>query len=173
MTVDSRVLFMGEFMARRRVSDEAAGPQTLVNLKSRQATKIREIAEGLVAEGIDSVDAQAKALGLRRSTAWTIFKSKHKASGLSPKIIDRMLAQPQLSPRVRATILEYIEEKASGRYGHNASVRRKFISALSAMRVGQAAGARSVNNIVTPTDRKKGKIRSAGCPKMPIRNSQR
>jgi hypothetical protein len=168
MTVDSRVLFMGEFMARRRVSDGPAGPQTVANLKGCQAAKIREIAEGLIAEGIDSIDAQAKALGLRRSTAWTILKSKHKTSGLSPKIINCMLAQPQLPPRVRATILDYIEEKASGRYGHNASVRRKFISALSARRVGQAAHARAA-----PADRKNGNIRSAGYPKMPTKNSQR
>ena len=76
MTVDSRVLFMGEAMPRRRVSDAPAGAQNLVNLKGRQAAKIREIAEGLAAEGIDKVDAQAKALGLRRSPAWTPMQTE-------------------------------------------------------------------------------------------------
>ena len=65
------------------------------------------------------LDDQANALGLSRSTTWTILKGRHKASGLSADIINRMLAAPRLPPLVRAKVLEYVEEKTAGRYGHS------------------------------------------------------
>jgi hypothetical protein len=48
-----------------------------------------------------SLDEQAKALGLGRSTAWTITKNKHKLGRLSAKTIDRILSNPQTPPAVR------------------------------------------------------------------------
>ena len=123
-----------------------SGPS--VELKARQSAKIREIAQALVSEGFVTLTEQAEALGLRRSTAWTILKSKHKSSGLSARIITCMLAARQ-RPLVRAKILEYIEEKASGRYGHRAPVRRKFIAALSANEI------ENVKVAVTVQSRKK------------------
>jgi hypothetical protein len=74
--------------------------------------------EALVAAGIFALDDQAKALGLGRSTTWTILKGNHKGSGLSAALINRILVAPQLPPLVRAKVLEYVEEKADGRYGH-------------------------------------------------------
>ena len=54
---------------------------TLTDLKARQSSKIREIGNALITAGIVSLDAQAKALGLPRSTAWTILSAEHKGTG--------------------------------------------------------------------------------------------
>ena len=128
---------MSQAMTRWHIIDQLTGAETVTTLKARQAAKIREISEALISEGVITLDAQANALGLHRSTAWTILKSSHKGSGLSAKIVKRMLAQRQLPPRVRATIYDYIREKASGQYGHSANLRRKFIRALSIAEVEQ------------------------------------
>jgi hypothetical protein len=100
-------------------------------MKARQSYKIRELAEALKSAGFVTLDEQAKALGLSRSTAWTIRKASHKASGLSASIINRMLAAPELPPLVRTKILEYVEEKAAGLYGGSRHQRRKFAARLS------------------------------------------
>ena len=42
-----------------------------------------------------------------------------------------MLAAPQLPPLVRLKILEYIEEKAAGLYGHGKIPLRRFAARLS------------------------------------------
>ena len=89
-------------------------------MKGRQSSKIRELAEAIKSAGFLTLDEQAKALGLSRSTAWTIRKASHKASGLSASIINRMLAAP-----------EYVEEKTAGLYGGSRSQRRKFAARLS------------------------------------------
>ena len=63
------------------------------------------------------MDSQAKALGLKRSTAWTIIKTKHKLDRLSGKTTDRMLANLELPPPVRAVVQQYLAERsvAAGR----------------------------------------------------------
>ena len=88
-------------------------------VKAQQARKIRELGEALVLQGFRTLDQQAEALGLSRTTAWTILKANHKASGLSAAVINSMLAAPRLPALVRDKILEYIDEKAEGSYGHN------------------------------------------------------
>jgi len=100
-------------------------------MKARQSTKIQEIGEALALGGLFSLDDRAEALGLTRSTTWTILKSNHKSNGLSAAIINRILAAPRLPPLVRAKTLEYVEEKAAGLYGHSRAQRRKFVSQLS------------------------------------------
>src|SRR6266540_6090197 len=100
-------------------------------IKALQSSKIREVAEAVKSAGFLTLDEQAKALGLSRSTAWTIRKASHKASGLSASIINRMLAAPELPPLARSKILEYIEEKTAGLYGGSRSQRRKFAARLS------------------------------------------
>ena len=100
-------------------------------MQARQLCKIRELGDALLAAGLRTLDQQAKALGLARSTTWTILKANHKASGLSADVINLMLAAPQLPPLVRAKILEYVEEKAAGLYGHGAMQRRRFAARLS------------------------------------------
>jgi len=132
MTVESSALLKFDPMSKKRThSPQLHRPHSMAEMKARQAIKIREIAEALVSEGFDTLDAQARALGLGRSTAWTILKSNHKGSGLSAKIINRVLANRQLPRLVRARILEYVEDKATGRHGHSVKLRRKFITALS------------------------------------------
>jgi hypothetical protein len=143
MTAESRAHISSDVMARRRlVLSQAANLQTVARLKARQSAKIRDIAKALRAGGFDTLDAQARVLGVGRSTAWTILKSKHKGSGLSAKVVNRMLSVRQLPPLVRKTVLEYVEEKASGRYGHSAKIRRKFITALSVRRIEETEKAR-------------------------------
>ena len=98
---------------------------------ARQLSKIRELAETVEAAGFLTLDEQAKILGLPRSTAWTIRRGSHKASGLSASILNRMLAAPTLPPLVRAKILEYVQEKAAGLYGGSRSQCRRFAARLS------------------------------------------
>jgi hypothetical protein len=109
-------------------------------MKARQSSKIRELAEAVEAAGFLTLDEQAKVLGVPRSTAWTIRKASHKASGLSASIINRMLAAPELPLMVRAKILEYIQEKAAGLYGGSNSQRRRFTTRLSLEKLPEIAG---------------------------------
>ena len=82
-----------------------------LTMKARQSAKIRQLGQALIDAGLRTLDAQADALGLPRSTAWTIVKTCHKTSGLSAGSIERMLGS-KLPPRARATIVEYVEEKS-------------------------------------------------------------
>jgi hypothetical protein len=52
-----------------------------LHVKARQSSKIRKIGDALIALGYLALDEQAKALGLARSTAWTILQANHKSSG--------------------------------------------------------------------------------------------
>lgn len=101
------------------------------DVKARQSAKIREIGAALVAMGYLALDEQARALGLGRSTAWTILQANHKNSGLSATVIIRMLAAPKLPPLVRAIILEYVDEKVAGLYGHSKLQLRRFAARLT------------------------------------------
>ena len=130
-------------MVKRNSFYSSRRPESTAGVKGRQSAKIREIADALISEGFRTLDAQAKALGLSRSTTWTILKGNHKSTGLSAKTINRLLLQ-RLPPLVRAKILVYVEEKASGRYGHSAKIRRKFITALSTKRIEEARKARTL-----------------------------
>jgi hypothetical protein len=89
--------------------------------------KLREIAESLVGCGRLTVDSQAKALGVSRSTAWAIFSGKYKVSGISARVIAQILLSENLPPEVRVKILEYVKEKASGTYGCNPMRLRRFL----------------------------------------------
>jgi hypothetical protein len=73
---------------------------------------LQDIANAVIVEGYYSLDQQANALGIHRSTAWTIMKNKHKLGRLSEKTTSRMLAQPGLPPSVRALILRYLMDKS-------------------------------------------------------------
>jgi predicted DNA-binding transcriptional regulator AlpA len=108
--------------------------------KARQAIRIKEIGAALAADGFVTVDEQARALGLSRSSAWAVLKADHKASGLTVPTINRMLSSPELPPRARVTILTYIEEKLAGLYGHNERQLRRF-----------AAGSLFAGNVLVAT----------------------
>jgi hypothetical protein len=123
-------------------SSQMRSPCAVADMKARQSAKIRELREALVTTGFLTLDAQARALGLSRSTTWSILKGNHKSSGLSATIIERMLVAPRLPPLVRAKIHEYIEDKMTGLYGGNKMRLRKFTARLtvtSAARDGTAA----------------------------------
>lgn len=61
---------------------------------------LQRISEALIASGHTSLDEQAKALGINRSTAWTIIKTKHKLGRLSTKTTKRILSNP--NPTLRS-----------------------------------------------------------------------
>ena len=103
--------------------------------KLRQSAKIREIGEALVASNLYTLDRKSEVLGLSRSTTWTLLQGNHKSSGLSVTIINRMLEAPALPSQVRLKVIEYVEEKAAGHYGHSKPVRRRFVNRLSAKHV--------------------------------------
>jgi hypothetical protein len=100
-------------------------------MKERQAAKIREIGDALRAAGYRSLGQQAKALGLPRSTAWTVLAAQHKGSGLSAEVVARMLAAPNLPDGPHQRLLEYIAEKVAGLYGHCGKQRLRFLDGLS------------------------------------------
>jgi hypothetical protein len=95
-------------------------------MKARQAAKISELGHALVDAGFLTLDEQSRALGLARSTTWTILRASHKGSGLSAAIIKRMLLSPQLPPLARRKILEYTTDKLAGVYGGSRTQRLKF-----------------------------------------------
>jgi hypothetical protein len=100
-------------------------------VKERQASKIQELAQILKHEGFVSLDEQAVALGISRSTTWTILRGKHKNYGLSVTLINRVLRKPDLNGRVRAKFVEYVHEKMAGAYGHNNTQLRRFVRHFS------------------------------------------
>ena len=104
---------------------------SISGLKARQAAKVREIGEALVAAGHDNLDDQAAALGLSRSTTWTIIRGTHKNSDFSADILNRMLSAPDRHSLVREQILEYTLEKSAGLYGTPRNCQRRFIQRLS------------------------------------------
>jgi hypothetical protein len=123
-------------------------------MKARQSAKMREIADALSAAGFSGLDAQAEILGIGRSTAWTILRGSHKSTGISPAIISRMLGAAALPMSVRSKIVEYVNEKAAGSYGHNQFQRQRFIDVLrekASMRVGlgKAAQKRSLPELMS------------------------
>jgi hypothetical protein len=103
-----------------------------LDVKERQSFKIKELSDALVKAGLLSLDEQATALGLSRSTTWTILTAKHKNYGLSGAIINRILQKSKLDPCVRAKLIEYVREKLAGYYGHNKNQLRRFKESLSA-----------------------------------------
>ena len=53
---------------------------SVLEMKTRQAAKLREIREALIADGVVGLNKQAATLGLSRSTAWTIVTGIRKAT---------------------------------------------------------------------------------------------
>src|SRR5262245_60369212 len=83
-----------------------------VNSRFRRRTVLLQaIADALVEAGFISLDEQARALGLRRSTTWTIIKTKHKLGRLNAKTAQRILENPDTPPTVRAIIQQTLDER--------------------------------------------------------------
>jgi hypothetical protein len=137
-------------------------------MKARQRSKIREIGDALVTAGLLTLDAKARALGLCRSTTWSVLQASHKKSGLSAALINRMLAAPGLAPIVRAKILEYVEEKTAGLYGDSKTQLRKFAVSLSIDCVSSAmSSGKRTPKVGTPKTRL---VESRGRATMRLRN---
>jgi len=119
-------------------------PSSIVaKMKGRQCAKIRDLRQALFDAGYQSLDEQARALGLSRSTAWAVLQGQHKASGLSAAIISRMMASPRLPPSVSNVLLEYIKERSAGAYGHNGTQVNRFLRRLNENRAIEGSGAKS------------------------------
>ena len=116
---------------RKSHASSKTNPGVLSEMKARQSAKIRQLGQALIDAGLRTLDAQADALGLPRSTAWTIVKTCHKTSGLSAAIIERMLGSSKLPPRARAIIVEYVEEKSFGLFGGSRRQQQRFAVRLS------------------------------------------
>ena len=97
--------------------------------KARQASKLAEIREALVAAGCNTTAKQAAALGLLRPTAWAVL-NRDRRVGPSAKIIKRILSSPKLPPATRRKVEEYIEGRINGLYGHSEDSRRRFRDSL-------------------------------------------
>ena len=110
----------------------------IVAMKARQCAKIGELRQALLDAGFISLDQQAAALGLSRSSAWSLLKSAHKASGLSASTIRRMLNSPTLPPKARHVIEDYVERKCSGTYGHREHRLRRFRAQLNLKNCNEA-----------------------------------
>jgi hypothetical protein len=93
-------------------------------------TDFGSITEALIAAGYTSLDAQAKALGLSRSTTWVITKSKHKVGRLSGKTINRILTNPQTPAAVRTVVRQYAAQRCK-----TASVSFKHMVRMNGIRV--------------------------------------
>lgn len=94
------------------------------------------------AAGYEHIDSQAEALGLARSTTWTVLQGNHKHSGLTAAVIHRMLKSEKLPASVRRKIIEYVLEKLSGHHGHSEKQILNFSRRISTLR---ARGKRGVN----------------------------
>jgi len=81
------------------------------------SNELGRISDALISSGYTSLDDQAKALGIGRSTAWTITKNKHKLGRLSAKTINRILANPQTPPTVRALLHQYVAKRCAVVHG--------------------------------------------------------
>lgn len=74
--------------------------------------ELGRISEALISSGYTSLDKQAKALGVHRSTAWVIIKNKHKLGRLSAKTANRILGNPQTPPAVRTIVQQYVSKRS-------------------------------------------------------------
>jgi hypothetical protein len=109
------------------VADSERRREPLGMFKAKQSAKIRELREALISAGLVTLDQQTKALGLSRSTTWAILRGDHKCSGLSAAIINRLL-EASLPRTAKSKVLEYIDEKCAGVYGHRKSQINSFRS---------------------------------------------
>jgi hypothetical protein len=99
---------MGQKLPMATSFGEQSLTARLDGIRNSEATRrklpLQLIADALIEEGHTSLDAQAKALGLSRSTAWTIVKTKHKLGRLNAETTSRILANPDTPVSVRAIV---------------------------------------------------------------------
>ena len=109
-------------MGNKKNADREPPTDLQLKAKARQASKLAEMREALVAVGYCTTAEQAIALGVGRSTAWALL-NRDKRAGPSAGLLKRILSSPSLPPAARRKVEEYVAEKIGGLYGH--SERRK------------------------------------------------
>jgi hypothetical protein len=115
------------------------GPSSIVaKVKASQRAKLQDLRQALIDAGFQSLDQQALALGLCRSTVWAVLRGHHKGSGLSAAIVRRMIASPGIPHSARTVLLEYIQEKSAGAYGHSSEQAGRFLRHLEEKRASEA-----------------------------------
>jgi len=130
--------------------------------KVLQSSKIREIGMALSSAGFVTLDQQADALGLCRSTTWVILQAEHKNSGLSATVINRMLACPRLPGPVRVKLIEYVHEKMAGCYGHGQAQLRRFAGRLAlSIKVVKSPGLAQPNSVASRAPAARRMLRKA------------
>jgi hypothetical protein len=72
---------------------------------------IQPIANAVIEAGFTSLDAQAKALGISRSTAWTIMKAKHKLGRLNCKTAQCILTNANTPVSVRQLVQTMLDDR--------------------------------------------------------------
>jgi hypothetical protein len=82
-----------------------------------QGDKLREIRLALIAAGFISLDKQAAALGLPRSTTHALLQGNHKCRGLQAGLVARIWDAPALPPEARRILTDYIAARSGGAYG--------------------------------------------------------
>ena len=117
-------------MLREQSTAEPTTSSSTRNIKLKQCAKIAELRQALLIAGFQSLDRQALALGVGRSTAWSVLKAGHKSTGLTGSIIRRISSSPELPGNVRLVLEEYVAQKLSGVFGHGEKQLRRFRSAL-------------------------------------------
>jgi hypothetical protein len=108
----------------------APARSSAAHMRASQASKIRELRQALIDAGFVSLDQQAAALCLSRSTTWAVLKGNHKCSGLRAGLIARMWRAPNLPPAAKSVLAEYVFERSHGAYGHSDLIRKRFIAQL-------------------------------------------
>jgi hypothetical protein len=112
------------------MSDKFIRSHRTASETSRQVAKIADIGKALRAEGHHHIEEQARALGLLRSTAWTVVKANQARTGLTAGLIRKMLTSASLSLSIRKILIEYIEERLGGRYGERTPRSQRAFEAL-------------------------------------------
>ena len=110
---------------RGRSGDRRSHIDFQLEPKEKQALKLAEIRETLVAAGYDTTAKQAAVLGVGRTTAWVVL-NRDKKTGPSAGVIKRILSSPQVPERARRKVEQYVEQKVRGLYGHGEAARRSF-----------------------------------------------
>ena len=97
---------------RHRLASRLARIRQLEDVNSPgRKIPIQLLADALIKDGFHSLDDQAKALGLNRSTTWTIMKTKHKLGMLNNKTARSILAHPGTPASVRVIIHTILDRK--------------------------------------------------------------
>src|SRR5262245_53686070 len=98
-------------MKKNNAGDTPSPKILSAQLRALRKNKIQDITNALISSGYASLDEQAKALWLHRSTVWTIRENKHKLGRLSAKTIKRVIANPNTPPLVLSVLQEYVRGK--------------------------------------------------------------